>query len=46
MNHFARLAVLRTARVLLSFPRSLFWILAAWDARLQTAIENERSDKP
>ncbi len=36
----ARLTLLRTARVALSFPRSVFWIFAAWHARLETAISN------
>lgn len=44
MNHRfqkrARLTLLLTARVIVSVPCSLFWIFAAWHARLETAISN------
>ena len=40
MKELTRLALLRTARVVVSVPCSLLWIFAAWAARLDTAIAN------
>lgn len=42
-SRLLRLALLHTGLLLLWLPAAAFWHFAAWQFRLQTALDNERA---